>query len=338
VIHEGASAERLAAARIVVFGAWLVVLLRTPPAPLTELPSSLVVAPGLAGAIPGVDAVLGSATALRALWLLAVLGSVLCVVGVRPWRGLATPTVLLLVWHDIAMKSLGGYVNHAQIAILLAAAVLALSPAADAVSPGRRRAEHGGDRWRYGGPLALMAFLLALAYTLIGLRRLVWGGWTLFTDGSVARWVVARSLEYDNLYRFRVGVELADVPAIAWLLAVGMLIVTVLEALSLLALRSTRFRRVWLLVVAPFHVSTLVLMNIFFWENLLLLAVLFVAPRRATRGRLVGTDDPDGTGRTNPTVDGPATPDRATVGAPPVHTGPGELGRRAGWGRSSSRG
>jgi hypothetical protein len=55
----------------------------------------------------------------------------------------------------------------------------------------------------------------------------------------------------------------------------GFLLVTVFEACSPLALLSATFRRSWLVVMLAFHLSTLVLMNIVFWENMLLLAVVF---------------------------------------------------------------
>jgi hypothetical protein len=52
-------------------------------------------------------------------------------------------------------------------------------------------------------------------------------------------------------------------------------VVTLFEILSPLALVWRRFRWVWLAVIAPFHLTTLFTMNIFFWENLILLAVVF---------------------------------------------------------------
>ncbi len=46
-----------------------------------------------------------------------------------------------------------------------------------------------------------------------------------------------------------------------------------MEILSPLVLISTWFRRAWLAVILPFHVLTLLSMNIFFWENMILIVV-----------------------------------------------------------------
>lgn len=96
----------------------------------------------------------------------------------------------------------------------------------------------------------------------------------MFTDGSIERWLAGRSQQYGP-YDVDLGLAVMDSPTAGVLLVAGMLVVTVFEVLSLLTLRSARFRTMWLVVLVSFHVSTLLLMNIFFWENLVLLAVLF---------------------------------------------------------------
>lgn len=47
-----------------------------------------------------------------------------------------------------------------------------------------------------------------------------------------------------------------------------------MEVLAPLCVFSTAFRWAWLAVMIPFHVSTLVTMNIFFDQNLVLMALL----------------------------------------------------------------
>lgn len=277
MIHQWAPPERLAALRVAVFGIWFGRIATTPVTQYTKLPGELVEPTGLMRLLP-VEWALSSPGLLVALKVAALVLCALCVVGARPWRPLAVAAVVLILLHDGGMKSIQGFVNHGQVAALYAAVILAVSPAADAWTF-RRRGEPPRGEWRHGGPLLACSLLMAVAYSLIGIRRLVWGGAEVFTDGSVLRWVVGRTLQY-AAYDFEVGLLVLRWPAAGAVLAVGMLVVTVLETLSPLALRYERFRLLWLAVIGPFHVATMFLMNIFFWENLLLLAVLF-APLRA---------------------------------------------------------
>jgi hypothetical protein len=274
MIHVDAGADRLAIARIAVFGIWFVKLVITPVRNFALLPAELVDPPVVLGLLP-VEIWLTSEPTVVALKVLGLALTAACILGVRPWRPLAITTVTVILWHDATMKSVQGYDNHAQAAVVFAAIVLAVAPAADALSVHPRRPQAGQeDRSRYAGPLLLASFLVALMYTLIGLRRLVYGGVTVFTDGSLERWVAARSQQYAAT-DFGLGTTVLDLPGAGVLLALGMVVVTTLEVLSLLVLRSRKLRAVWLAVLIPFHLFTLLLMNIFFWENLILLAVLF---------------------------------------------------------------
>jgi hypothetical protein len=274
MIHAHAGADRLAITRIAVFGIWFVRLATTPMRNFALLPAELLDPPAVLRPFP-LGIWLGSQPTVLALQILGLGLTAACILGVRPWRPIALTTVAVLLWHDATMKSLQGYDNHAQVAVLLIALVLAFGPAADALSVHRRREVHP-DRARYAGPLLLAAFLVAITYTLIGLRRVTHGGVAVFVDGSLERWVAARSQEYAAT-GFELGSTVLGLPGAATMLALGMLVVTALEVFSLLSLRSPRLRAVWLGVLVPFHLSTLLLMNIFFWENLILLGVLFTS-------------------------------------------------------------
>jgi uncharacterized membrane protein len=69
-------------------------------------------------------------------------------------------------------------------------------------------------------------------------------------------------------------------PAAGAVLNAGFVVVTVLEVLAPLCLFSRRFRLLWLGVMVPFHVATLFLMKIFFWQNLILLVLLLAGVER----------------------------------------------------------
>lgn len=276
MIHEGASADRLAVVRIAVFGIWFVIIATTPVSNYTLLPPELVEPAGIMRLLP-MEALLASEPLLIGLKVAGLVLTLACMLGVRPWRPIALAAVLMIVWHDGAMKSVQGYVNHAQIVAMYVAVILAVSPAADARSIYRVRTVRDGP-WTYGGPLLVSAFVTATTYSFIGVRRLTVGGAEVFTDGSVERWVAARSQQH-AAYSFDVGLDAIEVPGVALLLSLGMVLVTVAEASFLLVLRFPRFATWWLVVLVPFHLVTVVLLTIPFWENLVLLLVLFAAVR-----------------------------------------------------------
>lgn len=272
MIHEGATADRLAIVRIAVFGIWFVRIAVTPVTNYTLLPAELVEPVGLMRLLP-MEALLASEPFLSALKVAGLALTLACMLGARPWRPIALAAVLMIVWHDGAMKSVQSYVNHAQIIAMYVALVLAVSPAADTRSVHRRRMVRDGA-WTYGGPLLASAFVAALTYSLMGVRRLAVGGVDVFVDGSIERWVATRSQQY-AAYNFDVGATVAELPGAAVLLSIGMAVVTVAETGSLLVLRFPRLAAWWLAVLVPFHLATVPLMNIPFWENLILLLALF---------------------------------------------------------------
>lgn len=270
-------ARHLAIVRIAVFGTWLVILASTRLDLLAGLPRELVRPTGVALLLP-IDLLVGSPTLLTTIQILAILGCVACVLGVRPFTPIAVGTAILLFVCDGLMKSIGMFDNHTQWGPLLAALLLALSPAADAWSLPHRGHPDGSTRVyashdRYAAPMVAMAAVVSLAYVMIGARRIVDGALTVLTDDSMLVWSVVRSLE-DHSYPWDGSLVLLGNE---WLLpgvAIGFVLVTAFEILTPLALRYAAFRTAWLCVMVPFHLSTLVVMRIFFWENLILLAVL----------------------------------------------------------------
>lgn len=266
-------AEHLAVLRIVVFSIWLVLIATMDTSVYSLLPEGLSDPRGV-GELLGLPFVLQNPALVQGLWIAAMAGCALCILGVRPYGPIATATALLVLYHDALVKSFGSYSNHAQVVPLLLVMILALFPAADAFSVSRR--EHSGSprAWLYRTPLVASAAVLCVTYSFIGARRLFLGGVGIYTDESMLGWIVARTLEY-GAHDLSVGLAVPDLQWLWPLLGTGLLITTAFEVLSPLALRSTHFRFWWVGVVAMFHLSTLVLMNIFFWENLILLAVLF---------------------------------------------------------------
>lgn len=269
MIRRDAGPFELALLRIAVFGIWFAILLDFDAESFSRLPPEMMDHHVLGAVVR----LVASAPLLQVLKLAALAGSALCVLGVRPHSLAAGATALLILVMDVASKSIGSYANHAQTLVLLLALLLAFFPASDALSVHRKPPPERSP-WMYRLPLMAVATLVAATYAFIGARRLFVGAVSIYTDGSIVRWVVARTLE-EGAHDISVGLKVLDHPWLEVPLAVGTLVTTIVEILSPVALVNQRFRWVWLAVIAGFHVSTLFLMNIFFWENLILLAVLF---------------------------------------------------------------
>jgi hypothetical protein len=271
------AATILGAGRITVFGIWFVDVLTAPLGLYAQLPSDLFSPPGLLRAVPApvYQTLAEHPVLLVGLKAILLVGCLLLVLGVRPFRPIAIPITVLLVLFDGLVKGFNGFLNHAQLGILFAAVILCLFPAADALSVfGRRRPAASEDLYR-GGILAVAAFLTA-AYAFIGTHRVVHSGFAVFTGDAILIHMAVQSLQY-SAYGFQLGLVPLIQPWLGPLFKLGYAVTTAFEIGSPLCLVSRWFRWIWLVVIVPFHVSTLLTMNIFFWENILLIFV-FIAP------------------------------------------------------------
>ncbi len=223
--------------------------LLAPVLPLSLLPDSARDALLTPAGIVGLRAV----TAL--LCLAAALGRL---------RGAALLLPLVPLWIDRAFLSSFGYVGHSETALLLGAAALAGLSAVGSAAP--RRAE------------TAVLLVLTLGYALTGLHRLAHGTPDVF-DADVLRWWAARNATWDcweTDLPFACGAAFADSTHLPRLLAWGFPLVTLLEIASPVVLLSRRFALGWLAGIAAFHLLSLIVLSIFFWENLVL-ATLLVA-------------------------------------------------------------
>ena len=120
--------------------------------------------------------------------------------------------------------------------------------------------------------------LLCLTYCLVGLNRLFVSP-QVFTGNSMEVWAIDASL---RAYYFDTGIgwRLPEWPWIVFLLRLGLPVVTLFEITAPLCLVSSHFRRAFMLVMIPFHLLSLVLMNIFFFDDLCLYLLLIDWSRR----------------------------------------------------------
>lgn len=270
--------EHASTIRAAVFGIWAVIILNTPYQSYAAFPVDSLRSVGLMS-------LLLDLTATRTFVLMPVPLAVVqwgtcaaCIVAMLlpglgrlpPWCALAG--VLLL---DTLTKSVGGFANHAQAVALLVLALFAIFsgrhylPAYTLVMWRRRQpAQLDAAAPDYAGIVWLCSFVIVVPYTYIGLNRLLVGGAEIFRGDAI-------------LYYLQTSASFVSPPM--WmndhpwrdLLRWGFLGTTCFEASSLAVLAFPRYRAVWLIAVLAFHLATLVLMNILFWENMVLAGATF---------------------------------------------------------------
>jgi hypothetical protein len=277
--------SQLRAIRIVVFGLWLVKTILTPVDSLGWLPLSLFQPVGFLAALP--DAALRFLVQSASLYWLKVaviVALALALVG-RTRNVAAVAACLLITLQQGIIRGFSGHVHHSDLVLLYAAYLLALFPIADALV---------SRRWAMGAPsggastervlvVAILA-LLCLSYTLTGTYRLIHGGADTFGEGSATFWALRNSYQLAHP-TWGLGKLLLPHPALSHVLNASFPIVTLFESAGIIALISRPFRWTFIAVVIGMHLLSWLFLEVFFWENLFLLA-FFVEPpaRRAAIG------------------------------------------------------
>lgn len=284
MLHEQAGRSALRVFRALVFGLWFVTVLRAPIDLLAELPRSMFEPHGILGIPPTAvwDAFI-TAPALVA-FRFGLAGLLLAVALARrpPAPLLLLASVGVLLFHGFA-AGYGTYVDHTRFVLLYLTLLLSLA------SIGMRADEASRAR----ATLRLSSLILASVYALIGWQRIFVGGWEIFSNDALPTYMLLRTFE-PGVFDFQLSYRLLGIPALIPVLRAAFLVTTAAEALSPLAVFHTRFRAVWLAVIVPFHFVTLLTMNIFFWQNLILILFLFteLPARIERRSRSVGDAPP----------------------------------------------
>jgi len=290
MIHERVSPRTLGIVRAVVFTLWACVVGFDSFEELAWLPPSIFQTHGLLALLPGGvwSVVLREPFLLGFRAVLVVLLG-LAALGARPYRPIALLAVLGVLLEQTLIRGFG-FIQHRELALLLAAVVLALFPSADGFSRWGREDAHAPAPLP-SAALTLMTLLILLAYMITGLYRLAYAGPEIFLSNSL-RYYIAYTSFRQNYYPFELGQVALLYPTAGAVLNAGFVVVTVLEILAPLCLFSRRFRRLWLGVMVPFHVATLFLMKIFFWQNLVLLVLLLAGVERMRPSRATARATP----------------------------------------------
>lgn len=255
-----APAERLAMLRLLVgaFAVGYVALRVEHLANLTDFRSSQFEPVGvvalLDGPLPdGLVRILPAATILAGLGFVA------------GWRfSLSGPVFAALLLWTLSYRNSWGQIFHTENLLVLHTMVLAVSPAADALSLDARAGRATPrDAARYGWPIRLMCCVTVVTYFIGGVAKLKDAGIDWVTDDALRRHVA-----YDNLRKIELGDAHSPLGAAlvehGWLFRPLASLTMAIELGAPLALLSRASARLWTLGAWSFHAGVFALMAILF--------------------------------------------------------------------------
>ncbi len=186
---------------------------------------------------------------------------------VAGWRfRVSGPAFALAFLWVTSYRNSWGMVFHTENVMVLHVLVLALSPAADAISVDARRAGRAVDdtpRAWYGWPIRLICAVTLMSYFIAGWSKLHAAGFAWVTSDTL-RFYVA----YDNLRKVELGAGYSWLGATlaqhGWLFPPMAALSLGVELLAPLALLHRRVAAAWVVLAWGFHVGVLVLMAIMF--------------------------------------------------------------------------
>lgn len=274
VIHQNATAETYNFFRNWILGIWLVVVLLSPATSLAKLSVLSDYSVGfLLQYLPeAIKAGLFQPVSLAVLKGALVLG-LCCMIFRRCSRTAGIGVCLLLTIYQGMMKGIGE-INHAELGILFAVYILVLFEWADYFY---KPEDQEFQTSRYGLPLTAICATLCLAYTFIGLHRVVFGGIDLFLGDSIYYWIIENSNEPKVYLFWKLDHLLFEYDWLRILVKAGFPIFTGLEIFALFALIHKPYRYVFIAGMFIFHFFIWLFMGILFWENMLMY-ILFVEP------------------------------------------------------------
>jgi len=269
LLHATAGRKALWLFTAYVFGLWTFKMFVDPVHELANLPRGMVEPVGVLQLLPA--GWLSALLSVTGLWLLRTAAVAGCALSMIPrliqWAGPLACIALTL--HQSLVRSFG-IVQHSEIALLMAAYVLVLFAWYRWLGVGHSKKEFNP----HAIPLFTIALILTVAYALVGTNRLIKGGLHVFTSDTLPNYILSRSLA-TKYFEFGIGESVAEWPAVVLIGAkVGFFVTTIIEATAPLCLLSRYYRYLFLAVMIPFHIVTLLTMQISFHENLLLYLVL----------------------------------------------------------------
>jgi len=270
LLHEKAGPRLLRLTRLGIFLLWIVKLLLDPLWRLAEMPRGMFQPVGILALLPAaaLDALL-TWNGLAAL-LVFTLGILVLALTDKAFPLVATIAAFLLTAYSSLIRSFGPAV-HTDIVLLLAVYALAGFAWADwlALKFGEKKLLPGAAAY----PLVTIVALLSLSYCLVGLNRTVAGGIGVFTGDTMETWAIDASLR-GYYFNTNIGWHIPEWPVVVFMLRAGLPFITLFEITAPLCLAVPHYRWVFIPVMLSFHLMSLVFMNIFFFDDMLLYLLL----------------------------------------------------------------
>jgi hypothetical protein len=269
LLHAQAGPRLLRLARLGIFALWIVKLLLDPLWRLAGMPREMFQPVGILALLPAsaVNELL-TWNGLVAL-LVFTLGVLVLALTDKAFPVVSTVAAVLLTAYSSLIRSFGPAV-HTDIVLLLAVYALAGFGWADwlAVKFGGKKS---GASSSY--PLVTIVAMLCLSYCLVGLNRTVAGGARVFTGDSMEAWAIDASLR-GYYFNTNIGWHIPEWPFVVFMLRSGLPFITLFEITAPLCLASSHYRWIFIPVMLSFHLLSLVFMNIFFFDDMLLYLLL----------------------------------------------------------------
>lgn len=271
MLHANATHRSLALVRTLVLGIWMLLANNVDIAFYAEIPFADLQQAGLFGLLPESiwHRLMSNATALRCIQYALTASCLAAMLGLLRLPSLCAASVLVILQETIVRQSGVVYHETALAQYLLFTLTFfefvawrrhrkSLKPAADAPTI-----------------LLVMATIMTLTYAITGVRRIAQGGTDLFFSDILGYWLIMHG--HDGIWGemdwnfSRVILQSRVLYALLWM---SFVIVTALEITLPLALFNQRFRQVALPILLVFHLAILLTMDIYFFENIVLLILL----------------------------------------------------------------
>jgi uncharacterized membrane protein YphA (DoxX/SURF4 family) len=278
--HWDAPPEALTLVRRLVFATWFLRVAFKPLDQLALIPSSLFQPVGIMALVPSpIEHLLHTAAVLYAVKLLTLLAIALVIAGVALRPSMVAASVLMTVFTCL-WRGFAGHMDHESVLILFAGYLLTLFALADAWADRKGEPTPPGGPTRSGIPLTAILFMLCLVYTMVAIFRTVRGTPDVYTSGSLAFWALRNAYETAEP-AWGWGKYVLQYPWLGHMLNGGFPIITLFEITAFTALFSRWYRYAFLSVMVPFHILSLFVLDVFFWENMVLYVLFFELGRRA---------------------------------------------------------
>jgi predicted DCC family thiol-disulfide oxidoreductase YuxK len=277
MIFQNAKTTHFGIARVIVFGILLTDLLLDDHTSTVSFPREAFLEHGLLRLVPEPCwEMLFSSSGMSVFSILygLVLFCGLLGVGMGYFTTI-TAIAFTVMFHGIA-RGFGGHVNHQEL-ICLHALFFFLPKMAyhnfSIIRNHKCKPEYdpeSDETARF--LLRSLTFWIFLTYFFIGLARLQSSDLRVYSTDAMTLYAVTHSVKW-NYWDFSMAKNLLNEPILRSALQISFPLATILEIAAPLALFCRKMTVLILVSLIMFHISILLFMNIFFWQNLLLFTI-----------------------------------------------------------------